>query len=600
MKPLNSLFSAPLCAVFCAAALLLSMQAPTATAGERGPLRRAASAPAEDKQGARVIVKYKAQGTLMRALAATSGAAAAGPQHAQAIGTRHGLALRNGRVIDRQSQVLFGDKTMSSAALAARLAADPEVEYAVPDLRRHALAVPNDPLFSANAGISPAAGQWYLRAPDATLVSAINAQAAWNVTSGSPSIVVADIDTGVRFNHPDLATKLYPGYDFIDDIDTANDGNGRDSDASDPGDWTARNECGDGGDASDSSWHGTQTSGLIGAQTGNGAGMASVGYNVMVLPVRALGKCGGYDSDIIAGMLWAAGISNSPINNPHKARVLNLSLGSDGACVASYIDAMRQLTAANVAVVAAAGNSTGLAVGVPANCPGVIAVAGIRHAGSKVGYSNLGPEVTVAAPAGNCVNETGECLYPILTTLNAGTRGPGSNIFSDGTNISVGTSFATPLVAGTVALMLSANPSLTPAQVKSMLMSTARPFPSSNVDPTVTACHAPDTTEQVECICTTSTCGAGMLDAGAAVRAAAGISDTDRVFNWAETVYPQFFPKPGVAGVFSPYTYRYYAATGNYVGVANGHIYVHNGRDWNFLDVGALSSFLTQAAAAGY
>lgn len=600
MKPLTRLFSAPLCAALSAAALLASLQATTAIAAERGPLRSVSSIPAEDKQGARVIVKYKAQGTLMRALAARPGAAGTGPQHAQAMGTRHGLALRDGRRIDQRSQVLFGDKTLSSAALAARLAADPEVEYAVPDRRRRALALPNDPLFNAGTTISPRAGQWYLRAPDATLVSAINAQAAWNVTTGSPSIVVGDLDTGVIFSHPDLVNKLYQGYDFIDDPTEANDGDRRDSNAGDPGDWTSRNECDDGADAADSSWHGTQTSGLIGAQSGNGTGMASVGYNVSLLPVRVLGKCGGYDSDIIAGMLWAAGISSTPINNPHKARVLNLSLGSDGTCDAAYIDAMRQLTAANVVVVAAAGNSTGLAVGAPANCPGVIAVAGIRHAGSKVGYSNIGPEVTVAAPAGNCVNETGECLYPILTTINTGTKGPGSNSYSDGTNISVGTSFATPLVAGTVALMLSANPSLTPAQVKSMLKSTARPFPSTNVDPTVQACHAPDSTEQLECICTTSTCGAGMLDAGAAVRAAAGISDTDRVFNWAEAVYPQLFPKPSVAGFFSPYTYRYYPATGNYIGVAGGRVYLHNGRDWNLLDVGTLSNYLPQASAAGY
>lgn len=599
MNPSSTRRSSILSAVLAAAALLVNLQAPAAAA-ERGPLRHVASAPGEDKQGARVIVKYKAQSNLMRALAATPSAAAAGPQHAQAMGSRTGLALRDGHAIGSRSQVIFGDKTLTSAALAARLAADPEVEYAVPDRRRRALVVPNDPLFSASNSISPVAGQWYLRAPDSTLVSAINAQAAWNVTLGSASIVVADVDTGVIFSHPDLVNKLYPGYDFIDDTFTANDRNRRDSDASDPGDWTTFNECDDGGDAADSSWHGTQTSGLIGAQANNGTGMAGVGYNVSLLPVRVLGKCGGYDSDIIAGMLWAGGVSNSPNANPHKARVLNVSLGSDGACDSAYIDAMQQLTAANVVVVAAAGNSAGLAVGVPANCPGVIAVAGIRHAGSKVGYSNIGPEVTVAAPAGNCVNLQGDCLYPILTTTNTGTRGPSSNTYSDSTNISVGTSFATPLVAGTVALMLSANPSLTPAQVKSMLKSTARPFPSTNADPTVPLCRAPDENEQDECICTTSTCGAGMLDAGAAVRAAAGITDIDRVFNWAEATYPQFFPKPVTSGVFSPYTYRYYPGTGNYIGMADGRVVLHNGRDWNFLDVGTLSSFLALAAAAGF
>ena len=593
---------APLLTTLLALALPALGLWPGAASAERGPLRRpaATSAAADEAQGARVIVKYKAQGTLMRALSASTAGTATGPQHAAALARRAGLALRDGRIIDSRSQVLFGDKGLSSAALAARLAADPEVEYAVPDRRRRALALPGDPLFAANTANSPAAGQWYLRAPTAELVSAINAEAAWNVSKGSPSIVVADVDTGVRFDHPDLKNKLYPGYDFIADIATANDNNGRDSDASDPGDWTSFDECDDGADFAPSSWHGTQTSGLIGAQTGNGVGMAGVGYNVSLLPVRVLGKCGGWDSDIIAAMLWAGGVTRNPTTNTNKARVLNISLGSDGPCAAGYVDAMKQLTAANVVVVAAAGNSTGLATGVPANCPGVIAVSGVRHAGTKVGYSNLGPEVTVAAPAGNCVIDTG-CLYPILTSTNNGSQGPGSNIYSDGAdNYSVGTSFATPLVAGTVALMLSANPALTPAQVKSLLMATARPFPSTSSDPTVPVCQPPSDTEQIECICTTSTCGAGMLDAGAAVRAAAGISDIDRVFNWAEVAYPQYFPKPMVAGVQAPYTYRYYPATGNYVGVAGGRVYVHNGRDWNLLDVGALSDFIALAAAAGY
>jgi hypothetical protein len=79
-----------------------------------------------------------------------------------------------------------------------------------------------------------------------------------------------------------------------------------------------------------------------------------------------------------------------------------------------------------------------------------------------------------------------------------------------------------------------------------------------------------------------------------------GLSDAERVFNWAEAVYPQFFPGPGVAGFYEPYTYRYYAATGNYVAVAGGRIVVHNGRDWNLLDVGALADFLSLAASAGY
>lgn len=506
---------------------------PTAAFSEASPRLPVQRPSEEDPAGARVIVKYKALGSLMRALHANTGGDVTaapvpgrGPQLAARMSQRAGLALADGRIIDGRSQVVRGDKSLSSAALAARLAADPEVEYAVPDLRRRALAVPNDPLYAAAAAISPAVGQWYLRAPDATVVSAINAAAAWDVTTGSASIVVADLDTGVRFDHPDLANKLFPGYDFIADLATAGDGDGRDSDASDPGDWTTAGQCSSGSTAENSSWHGTQTSGLLAAQTNNGVGMAGVGYNVMVLPVRVLGHCGGYDSDIVAGMLWAGGVSANPVANAHPARVINLSLGGTGSCNAAYTDAVSRLTAAGVVIVAAAGNAEGLTVGIPANCAGVIAVAGVRHVGTKVGFSSIGPEVAIAAPAGNCVNTSGACLYPILTTTNTGTTTPLANTYSNSSNYSVGTSFATPLVAGTAALMLSSNPALTPAQVTTLIKNSARPFPTTSTDPTVQQCHAPTSAVQDECICTTSTCGAGLLDAGAAVRAAAALRTT--------------------------------------------------------------------------
>jgi serine protease len=480
-----------------------------------------ASTAIDDPSGARVIVKYKAQGTLMRS-AASAGWSGKGPQHANTLAGRTGLALRDGRTVDRHSQVVRGDKSISSAALAARLAADADVEYAVPDQRRQALAIPNDPLFAASAGISPLVGQWYLRAPDATFVSAIDAVGAWDISNGSASVVVADIDTGVRFEHPDLAGKLYPGYDFITDPASAGENSGRDADASDPGDWNAGNECGFGKAPSNSSWHGTKTAGLIGAQTGNGIGMASVGRNVMVLPVRVLGKCDGLDSDIIAGMLWAGGLTDVPVANVHPARVINLSLGAPGSCSQAYKDAITQLTAAGVVIVVAAGNDEGLAVSTPANCAGVIAVSGVRNVGTKVGFSSIGPEVTLSAPAGNCINATGACLYPILTTTNSGAQGPVSSSYTDSLDASLGTSFSAPLVAGTAALMISANPALTPAQVMAILQSTARPFPVSSTNPTVLQCHAPDGTIQDECLCTSSTCGAGLLDASAAVAAAVG------------------------------------------------------------------------------
>ena len=501
-------------------------------------LRERAPAPphrlvTEDLSNARVIVKYRADSGLRQAFSVRSGSPGlAAPQHAAAFAVRLGFPVANGRILGPHTQVLKG-RGMSSAQLAARLAAMPDVEWAVVDERRTIRSVPDDPFFGPDlpVGITPTVGQWYLRAPDGVFASAINAQAAWDLTTGSPSVTVAVLDTGVRFDHPDLVGKLYSGYDFVDDTFAANDSTGRDADASDPGDASAAGECGY-ADAQSSSWHGTQTAGSVGAATNNGRGMAGVGRNVMVLPIRVLGRCGGYDSDIVAGMRWASGVSDNvgvgtvvTVNNPNPARVLSMSFGGAGKCTATgsplYLDAMREMTAKGVTVVVAAGNEEGHAVSLPANCPGAIAVAAVRHLGTKVGFSNLGPEVALAAPGGNCVNTGGgPCLYPIMTTTNSGANSPvlADDAFTNSDNISVGTSFAVPQVAGTVALMLSVNPDLSPAAIRSALRSSARPFPRSGSTPAVLNCHAPSSdSPQDECYCTTSTCGAGMLDAAAAV-----------------------------------------------------------------------------------
>jgi serine protease len=514
------------------------------------------AAPLADAPG-RVIVKFKADASLAREriMSAVPGARASASglpasvvaQRLQAraarLGNRWGIALRSGSGIDERTQVMAADG-IDSRTLAQRLSSDSEVEYAVVDERRRPLGVPNDPLYlpSPNPSSGPLVGQWYLKPPQAStlttgleVVSSINAQSAWDITTGHSSVVVAVLDTGVRFEHPDLAGKLLPGYDMVADVPTANDGDGRDGDASDPGDWVTQAEATQsGGDfegcvAQDSSWHGTQVSGIVGAATDNGIGMASVGRNVTVLPVRVLGKCGGYDSDIIAGMRWAAGLGvpEAP-PNPYPSRVINLSLGGEGSCSQAYRDAATAVRALGVVVVASAGNGAGRAVNTPANCPGVIGVAGVRHIGTKVGFSDLGPELTIAAPGGNCVNAgAGQaCLYPILTTVNSGATTPSGSTYTDSVNYSVGTSFSAPLVSGVVALMSTANQSLTPAQIADTLKATARAFPQSGApDDTelgpIVQCRAADGSEQYQCYCTTSTCGAGMLDAAAAVRAAA-------------------------------------------------------------------------------
>ena len=496
----------------------------TRPAPEMGPRQARPAASVEDGAQGRVIVQYRSESALMQApLAGARGR----PQHAAALGQRLGLPLRDGRVLGTRMQALHGEG-LSSTALAARLRAQADVEWAVVDERRTISAAPNDPYYGPNqASITPVVGQWYLRAPDATAPSAINAAGAWDLTPGSAAVTVAVLDTGVRFDHPDLSTKLYPGYDFVTNTTSGGDGGGRDADASDPGDWTTVNECSSGSAASTSSWHGTQTAGLVGAATDNSIGMASVGRHVMVLPVRVLGKCGGSDSDIIAAMYWAAGISpdSSLPANPHPAQVLSMSFGKSGACPASYAAVFTALANAGVTVVVAAGNEEGLAVSAPANCSGAIAVAGVRHVGTKVGFSSIGPEVAIAAPAGNCINSSGACLYPILTTINLGRTTPSTNGYSDSFNYSVGTSFSTPIVAGTVALMLAADATLKPAAILAALRQSARPFPTSGaLTANAPTCRAPTTTAQDECYCTTSTCGAGLLDAAAAVAVVVGVA----------------------------------------------------------------------------
>jgi serine protease len=509
---------------------------------ELAPQRPAPLAP--DARTGRVIVKFKADATLAQArILSAAGASPSADQvvqrlqaRATGLGHRHGLALRSGRAIDGRTQVMQADG-IASSALAARLSQDPEVEYAVVDARHRRLLIPNDPLYVPTPAPTngPAVGQWYLKPPQAAtlstgneIVSSIDAQGAWDITTGHSSVIVAVLDTGVRGNHPDLAGKLLPGYDMISDPLLANDGNGRDADPSDPGDWISSadvatpdfEDC----EIADSSWHGTQTAGLIGAATNNATGMAGAGWRVRVLPMRVLGKCFGYESDITAAMRWAAGLDvpGTPAN-PHPAKVLNLSLGRPGACDGPYPDTIAAVRARGVVVVASAGNSTGHAVNVPANCSGVIGVAAVRHIGTKVGFSDVGPQLTIAAPGGNCVNiGAGQpCLFPILTSGNSGTTVPGSAIYTDSFNISVGTSFSAPLVSATVALMMTANRTLTPDQIKAVLQSTARPFPSSGAPAddfgAIQQCHAPDGTDQLQCYCTTTTCGAGMLDARAAV-----------------------------------------------------------------------------------
>jgi serine protease len=452
---------------------------------------------------------------------------AAAEAKAAAASRKAGMTLRRKASIAPNLDVMSLERTLSkqeATALLTRLANADDVEFAVADERRYAHATPSDPLVVE---------QWYLQSAQA---SAIRADAAWDITTGNAGTVVAVLDTGVRFEHPDLGRaetggKLLPGFDFVSHPAVANDGGGRDADASDPGDWITLAEtqqapfdsgnCLEPGETQrDSSWHGTRVASLVGALTNNAEGVAGAGWNTLILPVRVLGKCGGSDSDIITAMRWAAGLEvpGMPLN-PTPAKIINLSLGSTGACTQAYQSVIPELTARGALVVASVGNEGG-PVGSPANCPGVLGVTGLRHAGTKVGFSNLGPEAALGAPGGNCVNTTGgPCLFSIVVATNAGATAPGASTYTNQFNFNVGTSFAAPLVAGAAALMHSLNPELAPAAFIAVLRETASAFPTSSAT-TSSVCRVPTGANDLqaqECICTTQTCGAGMLNAHAAV-----------------------------------------------------------------------------------
>lgn len=373
----------------------------------------------------------------------------------------------------------------SAWAAARQLATDPTVAFAEPDLavtadsvtstqaQLQAIATPNDPMLSE---------QWPLIGSYG--IGESGSAGAWSKSRGS-GVVVAVLDTGLT-SHPDLVGQTVPGYDMIADPTIANDGNGRDADPSDPGDWTS---------TAASSWHGTHVSGTIAARTGNGAGVAGVAPQAKVEPVRVLGTGGGYVSDTVAGIYWAAGlpVSGVPLNTA-PARVINMSLDSYAplGCPVAEQDAINAATAAGVTVVVAAGNDGGQAADyAPANCANVVTVAASGPDGTAASYSNVGTTVTIAAPGGDMSHGASG---GVLSTLNAGTTTPAAPSYA----YYEGTSMATPQVSGAVAQLLAAMPGLTPAQVKARLRSTAR---------VAGQCPALD-------------CGAGILDAAALMPAA--------------------------------------------------------------------------------
>ena len=413
-----------------------------------------------------LIVQWSAKAKQARALGILDSSAT--PANAlYDVRARYAVSMASKRTMGTGAEVFRVGRDMTDtelAALIADLSAHPSVEYVEEDVMLQHAFTPNDPMYNQQWHYFEAAG-------------GLNLPTAWDLTTGV-GVRVGVIDTGWR-PHTDLAANIVGGYDMISNVTTANDGNGRDSNAMDPGD-----SC----NGSSSSWHGTHVGGTVAAVTNNGVGVAGVAFGAKVVPIRALGRCGGSLSDIADAIIWGAGgtVSGVPANaNP--ARVLNLSLGGGGACSNTLRNAVSSAVGRNTVVVVAAGNSNiNASNATPANCPGVITVAATGRNGGKASYSNFGSIVDVAAPGGSAGTGNG-----VLSTLNNGATAPGQDSYA----FYQGTSMATPHVAGVVALMLSRNSALTPAQVEARLKSTARAFPA-----------------------TCSQCGAGIVNARAAVQ----------------------------------------------------------------------------------
>ena len=397
-----------------------------------------------------------------------------------------GLGLDAGVISERRRLAtgaeVFGLGAGSGVLMAERIVASlsrhPDVRYAERDHLRQRQLVPNDPLHAA---------QWHYY----ETAGGLNLAGAWDRATGAGS-VVAVVDTGYR-PHVDLAANLLPGYDFISDPRIANDGDGRDADARDPGDWIERNSrlCRT-RSFIPSSWHGTHVSGTVAALTDNGLGVAGVAFGARLLPLRVLGTCGGYDSDIADAVVWAAGgaVPGVPAN-PYPADVINLSLGGSGRCGNTMQAAINQARARGTTVVVAAGNAdVDARNATPASCTGVVVVAATGRAGERAPYSNYGPAVDVAAPGGSGTNG-------VISTLNDGERGPARDVYA----AYQGTSMAAPHVAAVAALLRQVRQGMSPDQIECVLRATARPFPATPTRPI----------------------GSGIVDAEAAVVAALAV-----------------------------------------------------------------------------
>lgn len=388
------------------------------------------------------------------------------------VSVKAATAHAGGLTAVRLSEVLPSEK--AQAFIQALLSYD-SIEAAEPEVTMTALSTsaspPDDEYFDK---------QWALTSDDRGL----NVVEAWGQSTGK-DVTVAVVDSGILPDHPDIKSQLLPGYDFLSDPWAGGDNDGRDADPTDMGDAVEAGECGNDNEATDSSWHGSHVAGIIAASTNNGTGVAGVAPDAKIVPVRALGRCGG-GADIVDAITWASGGSvNGVPDNENPAQVINLSLGGPDICPVYFQRTIDEAVARGSIIVAAAGNEDQDAGFVsPAGCENVITVGASNASGDRAVYSNYGSTVDVTAPGGDLTTDDG-----VLSLFQHPSSGEPAYTFMQGT------SQASPHVAGVVALMLSIKPDLTAEQVTETLTSTSQSMHS----------------------CDRDACGAGIINAKAAV-----------------------------------------------------------------------------------
>ncbi|MFC9796804.1 S8 family serine peptidase [Streptomyces sp. NPDC057695] len=414
------------------------------------------SAPSDAEPVTRLIVGYKPQ-------AGEASSDSAAEKDTEAKEDSIGQALDFERRLGTGAALVSLGEGLDPAVLAAVaevFSSDPDVAYVAPDLMLHATAAkPNDTKYG---------DQWDLFDSSAGM----NVPDAWNKATGN-GVNVAVLDTGYAA-HSDLSANVISGYDFLSDTWTANDGDGRDNDPADPGDWMKAGDCGTDSKGrpvpardENSSWHGTHVAGTIAAVKDNKKGTVGIAHGAKIQPVRVLGRCGGPTSDIIDAITWASGGTVQGVtDNPNPAEVINMSLGERIGCGTAMQTAIDAAVKRGSVVVAAAGNDNeDVSQHMPSNCAGVIAVASSDKNGDRSSFSNYGTGVDITAPGSD-----------ILSSWNTGTTGPDT---TDAYNTMSGTSMATPHVAALAALTIEENPALTPAEVEAVIKKKARKLPGT-------------------------------------------------------------------------------------------------------------------------